>query len=221
MRARFEALVGWWMAIAVLGCNSGEKAEGPHEPHDAPEAKGVAAAPSEVAAKADPAPPASPDDCARGRFRYDYDDRFLESLLKMTPGAKVTKTEGSFVCAIDDAKWLCETSEGGVVNQFEATVGGKSMVMTLTMKGRSTIQYTPEGPGRFRTTATDMSGLALEMSATVGGKKMPMPSPSGTTVPGVLQANTLVEYRCEGDTLRWKPVLPGVEADWATLKRVD
>ncbi|WP_437741159.1 hypothetical protein WMF39_36705 [Sorangium sp. So ce1504] len=79
-------------------------------------------------------------------------------------------------------------------------------------------EYEPAGPGRWKTTRADMSGLRVETKATLGGRDMPVPATNAFS--GMDRPGTLFEYRCEGDVFKLKPIVEGMATDFITMKRV-
>lgn len=132
------------------------------------------------ATTATPAPSAAPAaSCPAGKWEYDYADQFLETLARNSSGARVISEKGKYICTFSGTErgsYVCETSEGGVENVFEAPTAGMTMQMTVKMNGRSSAEFESAGPGRWRTTRADMSGLRVETKATLGGRDMPMPA---------------------------------------------
>jgi hypothetical protein len=158
--------------------------------------------------------------CPEGRWEYDYSDRFLESLAN-SANSRVVRERGKFICTISGRQrgsYVCEVTEGGVENVFEANTGGPTMTVTIRMNGRSKVDFEPAGPNRWRTTQSELSTLEIKASATVAGRTMPMPAMN--LFPGFDRAGTILEYRCEGETLRLKPEVEGLNTDWAVLKRI-
>jgi hypothetical protein len=159
--------------------------------------------------------------CPAGKWKYDYKDQFLETLSRNTSGARVVSEKGEYVCTINGnerGSYVCAASEGGVENVFEAPMGAMAMKVTVKMKGSSSADFEPAGPGKWKTTRVDMSGLQMESKATIAGREVPMPGASA--FPGMDRPGTVLEYRCEGDVLKLKPVVAGVTTDFITMKRV-
>lgn len=203
--------------LALPACRRSETtAEGAASSNPAP-----AAPPAVASAAAAVAPAPAAAGCPAGKWLYDYGDQFLETLARNSPGARVVSERGSYTCTINGTErgsYTCETSEGGVENVIEAPTGPVPLKVTVKMAGRSSVDFEPAGPGRWRTTRADTGGLRVETKATIGGRDMPMPA--FDAFPGMDRAGTILEYRCEGDTLKIKPVVDNVVTDFATLKRV-
>ena len=128
---------------------------------------------------------------------------------------------GKYICTIsgnERGTYSCETSEGGVENVFEAPTAGMALNITIKMNGRSTAEFEPAGPGRWKTTRADMSGLRIETKANLAGREIPAPPTNAFS--GMDRPGTIFEYRCEGDVLKLKPVVEGVTTDFITMKRV-
>jgi hypothetical protein len=53
---------------------------------------------------------------------------------------------------------------------------------------------------------------------TIGGNTVPVPALD--LLPGWDKAGTIIDYVCEGDTLKLKPQVAGLKNDWQHLKRV-
>ncbi len=166
-------------------------------------------------------PPAPDAICPEGKWSYDYADHFLETLARNSPGARVASKRGGFICTIagtERGSYICQTSAGGVENVIEAPSGAAPLRVTVKMNGSSNVDFESAGPGRWRTTRADNTTLHTEISATVAGREAPMPA--FNAFPGMHRAGTILEYRCEGDTLKIKPIVEGAVTDYATMKRV-
>ena len=159
--------------------------------------------------------------CPTGKWKYDYEDQFLETLSKNSPGARVVSEKGDYTCTItgnERGSYVCTASEGGVENVFEAKMGGMAMKVTVTMDGTSSADFESAGPGKWKITRVDMSGFRTTTKATVAGREMPMPAVNAFQ--GMDRPGTIFEYRCEGDVFKMKPIVEGVTTDFITMKRV-
>jgi hypothetical protein len=164
---------------------------------------------------------AAPGSCPAGKWEYDYKDQFLETLARNSSGAKVVSERGKYICTVtgnERGSYVCAASEGGVENVFEAPTAGMALKVTVTMKGSSSADFEPAGPGKWKTTRVDMSGFHMETKATLAGREMPMPAVNAFQ--GMDRAGTVFEYRCEGDVFKLKPIVQGVTTDFITMKRV-
>jgi hypothetical protein len=200
---------------ALAACDRSESASAPASAGATAAAAPAAPAPSGASAAA---PAAS---CPTGKWEYDYADMFLETLARNSSGARVVSERGKYICTFNGnerGSYVCETSEGGVENVFEAPTAGTALRITLKMNGRSSAEYEPAGPGRWKTTRADMSGLRVETKATLGGRDMPVPATNAFS--GMDRPGTLFEYRCEGDVFKLKPIVEGMATDFITMKRV-
>jgi hypothetical protein len=203
--------VGIWVftgCCLLAACNRSDAAPSGGAPSASPAQQAPATAPSQT--------------CPIGRWEYDYADQFLESLTRNMPGAEVVREKGKFICTISGTErgsYVCEVTEGGVENVFEARTAAGLMQITMTIRGRSKVDFEPAGPNRWRTTQSDMRGLDMQTTATLGGRSLPMPA-AQSLIPGFDRAGTILEYQCAGETLRLKPQIEGVTTDWANLKRV-
>ncbi|WP_437710642.1 hypothetical protein WMF45_37340 [Sorangium sp. So ce448] len=189
------------------------------EPASAPASAGATATAAPAPSGASAAAPAA--SCPTGKWEYDYADMFLETLARSSSGARVVSERGKYICTFNGnerGSYVCETSEGGVENVFEAPTAGTALRITLKMNGRSSADYEPAGPGRWKTTRADMSGLRVETKATLGGRDMPVPATNAFS--GMDRPGTLFEYRCEGDVFKLKPIVEGMATDFITMKRV-
>jgi hypothetical protein len=63
-----------------------------------------------------------------------------------------------------------------------------------------------------------MSGLRVETKATLAGREIPIPG--FNAFPGMDRPGTILEYRCEGNLFKLKPIVEGVTSDFLTMKRV-
>jgi hypothetical protein len=159
--------------------------------------------------------------CPAGKWKYDYTDQFLESLARNSAGARVVSERGEYVCTVtgnERGSYTCVASEGGVENVFEAPMGGMTMKVTVKMNGSSSADFEPAGPGKWKTTRVDMSAFRMETKASLAGREMPMPA--ANAFPGMDRPGTILEYRCEGDVLKLKPIVDAMAIDFVTLKRV-
>ena len=165
-------------------------------------------------------PSAATGSCPAGKWEYDYADQFLETLSRNTPGLRVVSERGQFICTItgnERGSFTCAASEGGVENVFEAPTAGMAMKVTVKMNGSSSADFEPAGPGKWKTTRADMSGLRVETKATLAGRDLPIPA--FNAFPGMDRPGTILEYRCEGNQLKLKPIVEGVTTDFLTMKR--
>ncbi|HVJ18885.1 MAG TPA: hypothetical protein VM686_25870 [Polyangiaceae bacterium] len=179
----------------------------------------VAAATAAVPSAA--APSAAAGSCPAGKWEYDYADQFLETIARNSPGARVVSERGKYVCTISGSErgsYVCQTSEGGVENAFEVPTGPATLKVTIKMNGTSRAEFESAGPGRWRTTSADMSGLRVETKTTLAGRDMPMPA--FNAFPGMDRAGAILEYQCEGETLKIKPIVEGAVTDFVHMKRV-
>lgn len=169
-----------------------------------------------------PAAAAATGECPVGKWEYDYSDRFLESLLKNSPGMKVTKKSGRVLCTItgkEKGSYDC-TAQDGVQTVLTAELsGGLQMEVSVGVKGNSHVDFVAAGPGKWKTTRADMSGLQIDGVTKLNGKEIPLPDLE--LFPGLNRAGTEFEWRCEGSKLKWRPQVAGLDADWATMTRVN
>ncbi len=212
----FRVLLAAVLALpAAAGCHRSETATDLAPSASAATLIGGALVPSARA----PAAPAAI--CPAGKWSYDHADHFLATIARNTPGARVVSERGAFVCTIagtERGSYICQTSAGGVENVIEAPSGPEPLRVTVKMNGSSNVDFESAGQGRWRTTRADNTTLRTEIRATVGGREVPMPA--FNAFPGMDRAGALLEYHCEGDTLKIKPIVEGAVTDYATMKRV-
>ncbi|WP_437587505.1 hypothetical protein [Sorangium sp. So ce1000] len=200
---------------ALAACNRSESTNA------APSASATAATAPAAPAPGGAAAVAPAGSCPAGKWEYDYADQFLETLARNSSGARVVSERGKYICTFNGnerGSYVCETSEGGVENVFEAPTAGMALKITIKMNGRSSADYEPAGPGRWKTTRADMSGLRVETKATLAGRDMPVPATNAFS--GMDRPGTIFEVRCEGDVLKLKPIVEGMTTDFITMKRV-
>jgi hypothetical protein len=211
------------LSAALAACDAKEAS--PSASGASAEAPGASASPAAAAtepASAAAAAPAAAGTCPEGRWEYDYSDQALESMAANTPGLRVVKEKGTITCTFrgrEQATVTCEASEGGVENVMEATIGGAGkMTVAVTITGKATTEFEKAGPTRLKTTKSDLGSLKVQASATIGGNTVPVPALD--LLPGWDKAGTIIDYVCEGDTLKLKPQVAGLKNDWQHLKRV-
>ena len=204
------------LAPALASCKRSETGAAPAAGASAGNAA-LGAAPGVSA----PTVEASAKSCPAGKWEYDYKDQFLETLARNSSGARVVSERGKYICTItgnERGSYVCAASEGGVENVFEAKTAGLPMKVTVTMKGSSSADFEPAGPGQWKTTRVDMSGFQMATKASLAGREIPMPA--SNAFQGMDRAGTVFEYRCEGDVFKLKPIVAGVTTEFITMKRV-
>jgi len=181
---------------------------------------GTSSGAASAAAVPTAAAPTPSGPCPEGRWKYDYKDRFLETLAH-SGQSRVVSERGEFTCTItgrERGSYVCETSAGGVENVFEAATAGGPMVVSIKLNGRSKTDFESAGPNRWRSTQADLGGLTMQASATIAGRTLPMPA--FNLLPGLDRPGTVLDYQCDGDTLKLKPQIEGTPTEWLHLKRV-
>jgi hypothetical protein len=215
---RFAVLGGAVLCVALSGCKS--KSVATDKPaSDTPAAAQPAGTGSAAAVEATAAAAANPNGkCPAGRWSYDYSDQALEQMMKSLPGAKVVKKEGSFICTVSEGAQgtvVCETQGKPVENVVETNQAGMKMVISVTIDGKATTQFTLLDAQRMKVVSSDTSKLKIGTKVTLAGKPMPFPGERLVSIFG--KPESVLGYKCEDGKLFIKGQLEKTEAPWQRL----
>ncbi len=176
-----------------------------------------AAAPEALGAAA----PSPTGKCPAGRWSYDYSDQALEILMKNVAGAKVLKKEGSFICTVSEGAQgtvVCETQGKPVENVVETNQAGMKMVISVTIDGKATTQFTLVDAQQMKVVSSDTSQLKISTQVKLGGKQIPFPTDKLVTIFG--KPESKLSYKCEDGKLFLKPQIDNVDSPWQRLDPV-
>jgi len=143
----------------------------------------------------------------------------LETLMKNVAGAKVVKKEGSFICDISEGAQgtvTCATQGKPVLNVVEANQAGMKMLISVTIDGKATTNFTLHEGQRMNVVSSDISGLKISTDVTLGGKKIPFPTDKLISIFG--KPDSTLSYKCEGGNLMINSQPAGAAAVWQRLE---
>ncbi len=141
--------------------------------------------------------------------------------MKKVAGAKVVKKEGSFICNVSEGTQgtvVCETQGKPVVNVVETNQAGIKMVISVTIDGKATTQFTLVDAQNMKVVSSDTSKLKIDTNVTMGGKAMPFPTDKMVSIFG--KPESTISYKCEGGNLFLKPQIDKVDSPWQRLDPV-
>jgi hypothetical protein len=216
------------LGLAVLGLvHSGCKSKSPAEDKPASDTNAAAQSAVQATAATSASPPGargapaagSAGKCPAGRWSYDYSDQALETLMKNVAGAKVLKKEGSFICTVSEGTQgtvVCETQGKPVENVVETNQTGVKMVISVTIDGKATTQFTLTDAQHMKVLSSDTSNLKIDTKVNLGGKPMPFPTDKLISIFG--KPESVIEYKCEDGKLFLKPQIDNVDSPWQRLE---
>jgi hypothetical protein len=216
--SRPEVLGAVTLLVALLACKSKSSATDKSASETKPAAP--AAGTASAAAPEAPATAAAGSNakCPAGRWSYDYSDQALELMMKKVAGAKVVKKEGSFICNVSEGAQgtiVCETQGKPVENVVETNQAGMKMIISVTIDGKATTQFTLVDAQHMKVVSSDTSKLKIGTKVTMGGKDIPFPTEKMVSIFG--KPESTFSYKCEEGKLFIQPQLANGDAPWQRL----